>query len=306
VKNSDHVLNERITALKAERRAVILAHNYQLGEVQDIADYVGDSLELARKAADLTDVERIVFCGVLFMAETAKILNPDRRVLMPDPNAGCPMAAMITERQLAALKAEHPEAAVVCYVNSSAAIKAMSDICCTSANATAVVASIPADQPVLFIPDQSLGDYTARQLGRDLILYPGYCPSHHRILPRDLREQRAAHPNAKVIVHPECTAEVIALADAVGSTSQILRFCRETNAREFVIGTEVGILHRLRKENPDRVFYPASPLADCPNMKLTTLEKVLWSLKDDAYEVTVPAAVSAGARRSIERMLALS
>jgi len=305
VKTDRETLIERIGRLKAERRAVILAHNYQLGEVQDIADFVGDSLELARRAAALTDVERIVFCGVLFMAETAKILNPDRRVLMPDPNAGCPMADMITERQLAECKAEHAEAAVVCYVNSSAAIKAMSDICCTSANAAAVVASIPAGRPVLFIPDQSLGDYTARQLGRDLILYPGYCPSHHRILPRDLREQRAAHPDAKVIVHPECTAEVIALADAVGSTSQILRFCRETDAREFVIGTEVGILHRLRRENPDRRFHPASPLADCPNMKLTTLEKVLWSLEDDAHEVTVPAAVSAGARRSIERMLAL-
>jgi quinolinate synthase len=297
-------LLERIAALKAERRAVILAHNYQLGEVQDAADFVGDSLELARRAADLTDVDRIVFCGVHFMAESVKLLNPGRKVLMPDLNAGCPMANMITERQLAQLKAQHPGAAVVCYVNSSAAIKAMSDICCTSANAAKVVASIPAQEPVIFIPDQSLGDYTARQLSRDLILHPGYCPTHHRILPRDIREARAAHPAARVIVHPECTAEVIALADAVGSTSQILRYCRETPALEFIVGSEAGMLHRLAGENPGKVFYQASPLADCPNMKLTTLEKVLWSLEDDVFEVTVAAGVAERARGSIERMLA--
>ena len=302
----DQALPEHIRRLREERRAVILAHNYQPGEVQDIADFVGDSLELARKAAGLEGVERIIFCGVHFMAETAKLLNPRRRVLMPDLNAGCPMANMITERQLRRLKEEHPTAAVVCYVNSSAAVKALSDICCTSANAARVVASFPPDRPVIFIPDMSLGDYTARQLGRQLILHPGYCPTHHRILPRDVREQRAAHPGAKVVVHPECTAEVIALADAVGSTSQMLRFCREDPAGEFIVGTELGIIHRLKKENPHKRFYPASPLADCPDMKLTTLEKVLWSLEDDIYEVTVPEEVAQGARRSIERMLELA
>jgi len=299
-------LGARIDQLKVDRRAVILAHNYQIGEVQDLADFVGDSLELARKAVEIEDVERIVFCGVHFMAETAKLLNPDRRVLMPDPNAGCPMANMITERQLREMKAEHPDAAVVCYVNSSAAIKAMSDICCTSANGVKVVASIPADRPVIFVPDQSLGDYVAKQLGRELILWPGYCPTHHRILAADIERARADHPAAKVIVHPECTADVIAAADEVGSTSQILRFCRETDAAEVIVGTEMGMLHRLAKENPGKAFHPVTRLADCPNMKLTTAEKVLWSLEDDAHEVTVADTVAAGARRSIERMLNVS
>jgi len=296
-------IEEKIRDLKERRNAVILAHNYQRGEVQDIADFTGDSLGLSQKAAG-TDADVIVFCGVSFMAETAKIINPTKTVLMPDLNAGCPMANMITPRELRDLKAKHPQAAVVCYVNSTAEIKADSDICCTSANAVKVLQSIPAEREVIFIPDQSLGDWAARQLGRDnVILYQGYCPTHHRILAEHIIRQNQAHPSAKVVVHPECTRDVIELADEVTSTSGMCRYCGESDAEEFIIGTEVGLLHRLRMDNPDKKFYEASRLADCPNMKLNTLEKVLWSLEDMIYEVTVPDDTSARAREAIEKML---
>jgi quinolinate synthase len=297
-------IQERIGELKRRRRAIILAHNYQSPEVQDIADVVGDSLALAQQAAKV-EAEVIVLCGVWFMAETAKLVNPGRTVLAPDPNAGCPMANMITAPQLAEARQKNPDAAVVCYVNSSAAVKALSDICCTSSNAARVVASIPAGRPVLFVPDQSLGDYVARQLGRELILWPGFCPTHHRILVEDIARQRAAHPGAVVAVHPECTEEVRRAADFVGSTSQILRFVRESAAKTFIIGTEMGICHALRKENQTKEIVHVSRAADCPNMKLNTLEKVLWSLEEMKYEVTVPEEVAAGARRALERMLAL-
>jgi len=295
-------LTEKLAGLRAERNAVILAHNYQPAEVQDVADFVGDSLGLSQQAAR-TDSEVILFAGVHFMAETAKIICPKATILIPDENAGCPMANMITPRQLAQAKTQHPDAVVVCYVNSSAAIKAMSDICCTSANATKVVAAIPPEKEVLFVPDKSLGRYVSEQLGRELILWPGYCPTHHRILASDLQRMKAEHPEAKAIVHPECTRDVVELADEVGSTSGILRYCRETDAREFIIGTEVGILHRLKKENPGKTFYPASPLADCPNMKLTNLEKLVWSLEDMVHEVTVQEDIAENARLAIERML---
>ena len=296
---------ERINELRIKRQAVILVHNYQRGEIQDIGDFVGDSLELSRKAAR-TEARVILFCGVHFMAETAKILSPGKIVLMPDPNAGCPMANMVTLRELKKKKAEHPGAVVVCYVNSTAEIKAESDICCTSANAEKIIASIPEDKEIIFVPDKSLGDYAARKVGREIILWPGFCPTHHRILREHIIQQKEAHPEAKVIVHPECTRDVIELADAVGSTSQILRFARETEAKEVFVGTENGMLYRLAKENPDKKFYPASPVADCPNMRLNTLEKVFWSLEEMAYEVTVPEDVAARARIAIERMLELS
>lgn len=296
---------ERINELRIKRQAVILVHNYQRGEIQDIGDFVGDSLELSRKAAG-TNAEVILFCGVHFMAETAKILSPEKIVLMPDPNAGCPMANMVTLRQLKKKKAEHPGAVVVCYVNSTAEIKAESDVCCTSANAEKIIASIPEDKQIIFVPDKSLGDYAARKMGRELVLWPGFCPTHHRILRDYIIQQKEAHPEAKVIVHPECTRDVIELADAVGSTSQILRFACETEVKEVIVGTENGMLYRLAKENPDKQFYPASPVADCPNMRLNTLEKVLWSLEDMVYEVTVPEDVGARARGAIERMLELS
>ena len=295
----------RLAELKAERNAVILAHNYQRGEVQDVADFSGDSLGLSQQAAR-TEADVILFCGVHFMAETAAILCPDKTVLIPDPNAGCPMANMVTPRELAAMKARHPDATVVTYVNSTAAIKAMSDICCTSANAVKVVDSIPRDREVLFIPDQSLGDYAARQLGREVILWAGYCPTHHRILARNIRQLEAEHPDALFVCHPECTADVVALADHVASTSGMLRFCRESPAGKFIIGTEIGLLHRLRKESPHKTFLEVSPLADCPNMKLSTIEKMVWALEDMVYEVNVPSEIADKARGAIERMLELA
>jgi len=298
---SDNLI-PRIRELCKARKAVILVHNYQRGEVQDIGDYVGDSLGLSRTAAT-TDAEVVVFCGVYFMAETAAILCPGKKVLMPDEHAGCPMADMITPRELTNFRADHPNAVVVTYVNSSAAIKAMSDICCTSANAGAVVAGYPKDQEILFVPDRNLGSYVARKVKRDLILWNGYCPTHQRILTEHAEATRLEHPEAQLVVHPECQPMVVEMADAVASTSGILHFCRESNAKEFIIGTELGILHRLRKENPLKRFYPVSPLADCPNMKLTTLEKILWCLEDMAPEVTVSTETAEKARAPINRML---
>lgn len=292
----------RIAELKEMRRAVILAHNYQIGAIQDLADYTGDSLGLSRQAAR-TDADIIVFCGVHFMAETAAILAPEKKVYMPDRHAGCPMADMVTERELAALKAAHPGAAVVTYVNSSAAIKAMSDICCTSANAVEVVRQVPAAQEILFVPDRNLGHYCSLQTGRELVLWRGFCPTHERILPEHVAATRAAHPEAMLVVHPECRPAVVDMADAVASTTGILRICAEGAGREYIVGTEIGLLHRLQQENPEKVFYPASPVADCPNMKLSTVEKLVWCLEDLSGEVTVPDAVARAARAPIERML---
>jgi len=299
-------LAERIARLKRDRCAVILAHNYQIPEVQDIADIVGDSLAMAREATKV-EADVIVLCGVRFMAETAKIANPGRTVLMPDENAGCPMADMIAPRELAEAKRRRPDAAVVCYVNSSAAVKAMSDVCCTSANAVRVVESIPADRPILFVPDESLGDYVARQTGRDnIILWPGFCPTHHRILAEHVAARKKEFPEAEVCVHPECTRDVVDLADLVGSTSQIIKHVADSPAKAFIICTELGVCHTMRKANPDKKIIEISSLADCPNMKLNTLEKVAWSLEDMQYEVTVPDDVATQARRAIERMLAVS
>lgn len=298
---SDALL-EKLNRLKRARNAVILAHNYQRPEVQDAADYTGDSLGLSRQAAK-TDADVILFCGVDFMAETAAILCPNKRVLSPDLHAGCPMANMVTARELRELKAQHTQALVVCYVNSSAEVKAESDICCTSANAVLVLASLPDDKEIIFVPDRSLGEYAAKKSGRKVILWPGYCPTHHLILADDIRKARAEHPGAMVVVHPECTGDVIALADNVASTTGMLRVCRESNAEEFVIGTEIGLLHRLRKENPQKRFYPATRLSDCPNMKINTIEKMVWSLEEMIYPVTVPAPIADKARRTIERML---
>ncbi len=297
-------LLERLLQLKKERNAVILAHNYQRAEVQDAADYVGDSLGLSQTAAE-TDNDVILFCGVHFMAETAAILCPDKTVLMPDVNAGCPMANMVTVRELRDLKRQHPGAVVVAYVNTTAAIKAESDVCCTSSNAVKVVASVPAEKEIIFVPDKNLGRYAAEKVGRDVILWPGYCPTHQRILAEDIRDQKALHPGAKVVVHPECTEDVIALADEVASTAGILRFCNECDAREFIIGTEIGLLHRLQKENPEKSFYPASVRADCPNMKLNTIEKMVWSLEDMTHNVELPPEIAERARSTIRKMLEL-
>ena len=301
---TDERLVREILNLKRKRDAVILAHNYQIGEVQDIADYTGDSLGLSLQASK-TRAQVILFCGVGFMAETAAIICPDKVVLMPDENAGCPMANMITVRQLREMKKRYPEARVVCYVNTTAAIKAESDICCTSANAVKVVSSIPKEIPIIFVPDKSLGDYVARQCGREMLLWNGYCPTHHRILARHIIAMRREHPQAVVMVHPECTADVIELADQALSTGGMRRYARETDARELVVGTEVGLLHSLRKDNPQKTFYPASDMADCPNMKLNTLEKMLWALEDMVYQVRVPENIRVRASKAIERMLSL-
>jgi quinolinate synthase len=297
-------VTSRIDRLRRERNALILAHNYQNGEVQDVADHVGDSLELARIAAVDDGAEVIVFCGVHFMAETAVVLRPDRPVYMPDPHAGCPLADMITVRQLRELRERHPGAAVISYVNTSAEIKALSDVCCTSANAAAVVESVPADREVLFVPDRNLGDFVRDRTGRgNMVLWNGFCPTHNRILAEHVERARAEHPGAPVVVHPECRPEVRAAADEIASTGGMVRFCRESPAEEFVIGTEIGMLDRLRREQPDRRFWPVTGLADCPNMKLTTLEKILWELEDLEHRVTLPPEVVEGARRPIERMV---
>ena len=298
----DEKLTSDILKLKEKRNAVILAHNYQIGEVQDIADFAGDSLDLSQKAAQ-TEADVILFCGVHFMAETAKILSPGKTVLMPDRNAGCAMANMITLRQMQEMKKKHPGVVAVCYINSTAEIKGECDYCCTSANAVGVVQSIPEDKEILFVPDKYLGDYAAKQAGRKMILWEGYCPTHRRILAEDILKKKAQYPKAKVVVHPECTPDVIAMADAVRSTSGMCRYAQEEDAEEFIIGTEIGLLHRLKKENPQKSFYPASSLADCPAMKLNNLEKILWTLEDMLYPVEVPPDIAQRAKRSIDRML---
>jgi len=301
--NSDAKLIGDILHLKEQRKAIILAHNYQLGEVQDIADFVGDSLELSQKAAR-TDAEVIVFCGVYFMAETAFILCPDKTVLLPDMNAGCPMADMITAEKLRERKREFPSAAVVCYVNSTAEVKAESDICCTSANAVKVVESLDAKE-ILFIPDQYLGHYVSTKTDKKMIFWPGFCPTHVRIQPQDITRLRLEYPQAKIVVHPECRPEVIALADEVLSTGGLCRYANRSDVKEMIVGTEVGIIHRLRKENPGKKFIPASEQAICPNMKLITLEKILWSLEEMAPEIKVPEEIRLKAKAAVDKMLAL-
>ena len=304
MKNKDAGLVEKIAALKKRRNAVILVHNYQLGEVQDIADFVGDSLELSQNAAK-TGADVIVFCGVHFMAETASILCPDKVVLLPDINAGCPMADMITAERLRAKKEEHPQAVVVCYINSSAEVKAESDICCTSANAVRVVESLDARE-ILFIPDQYLGHYVSTRTGKKMVLWPGFCPTHARIKPERIRELKREYPQARVVVHPECTPEVIALADAVLGTGGMCRYAQRDEGREMIVGTELGIMHRLRKENPEKRFIPVSEQAICPDMKSITLEKVLSSLEEMSPEVKVPEEIRLRAKAAVDRMLNIS
>ncbi|MFQ5950399.1 MAG: quinolinate synthase NadA [Nitrospiria bacterium] len=292
----------RIERLKKERRAIILAHNYQVGEIQDVADFLGDSLELSRKAA-LTDARVIVFCGVHFMAETAAVLCPDQTVLLPDLSAGCGMSEMVTAEEVRTLKAAHPDAVVVCYVNSSAEVKAESDICCTSSNAANVVQSIPKNREIIFIPDQYLGDYVARKTGRQLILFNGYCPTHFRIMTSDIDAVRASHPEAVLMAHPECTPAVSAMADQVLSTSGICMESKKTEKKEVIVATEVGILYRLKKENPEKEFAPACSWCDCAHMKVNNLEKLLWALEEMQYPITVEASIRRRAKKAIDRML---
>ena len=304
INNKDLSLEERILKLKQKRNAVILVHNYQLGEVQDIADFTGDSLELSQRAAE-TDADVIVFCGVHFMAETAAILCPNKTVILPDVHAGCPMANMITAEQLRRKKKELPEATVICYVNTTAEVKAESDICCTSANAVKVVESLDSTE-ILFIPDQYLGHYVSTRTDKKMTFWPGYCPTHARIQPHDIIRLRQEHPQAKVVVHPECRPEVIALADEVLSTGGMIKCAKREDVSEMIVGTEMGIIYRLRKENPGKKFIPVSEQAICPNMKLITLEKVLWSLEELSYKVEVPEDIRLKAKAAVDKMLAVT
>jgi len=298
---SNAELIDKILGLKDKRKAVILAHNYQRSEVQDIADFVGDSLELSQDAARM-DAELIVFCGVHFMAETTAILCPGKTVLLPDINAGCRMADMITAKQLRKRKEELPGIPVVCYINTTAEVKAESDVCCTSANAAKIIEGIDASE-IFFVPDQYLGYYVSNKTNKKLILWPGFCPTHAKILPEDIIRHKQAHPEAKVIVHPECKPGVTALADEVVGTGGMCRFARQTEVKEIIVGTEIGLLHRLRKENPGKLFIHASAKAICPNMKLNTLEKILWSLEDMSPEVKVPEEIRLKAKLTVDRML---
>ena len=300
----DKKIVAKIKELKKKRNAVILAHNYQLPEVQDIADFRGDSLELSRQAAK-TDAKVIVFCGVYFMAETASILSPDKLVIMPDASAGCPMANMMTADDLKKLKAEHPGAVAVGYVNTSAAVKAELDYCCTSTNAVAIVNALKNEKEIIFVPDKYLADYVSKKTGRKLIYWHGFCPTHVKILPEDLIREKKFHPKAKVMVHPECLASVVALADMVVSTSQMAKYAREDPTKEFIVGTESGLIYRLKQDNPNKEFYLASERAVCPNMKRTTQEKVLWALEELKDEVKVSEEIRKKARQAIERMLAI-
>jgi len=302
-------LTQELRRLAAERDALILAHNYQRPEVQDAADHTGDSLELSRIAArDEHGV--ILFCGVHFMAETAYILAPQKTVLMPDKRAGCPMADMVTVDGLRKMKAEHPDAAVVAYVNTSAAIKAETDVCCTSANAVEIVERFPKDQEIIFVPDRNLGDYVARKTGREatMILWQGWCHVHDDFRAADIEAVLAANPGAVLMAHPESRREVLELADVVTSTSGMLRYPAGSDARTFIVATETGLLYRLGVLYPERTFIPASRKAVCPNMKLTTLEKCVATLSDEfddvlEHEVTVPEKTRVAALRAVERML---
>ena len=282
-----------------------MAHNYTPGDVQDVADFTGDSLELARRATEV-NADVIVFCGVYFMAETAKILNPSKTVLIPDPTAGCPMADMITAEELRKFKADHPGAKAVCYVNSTAEVKAECDMCVTSGNAERVMRSFQADEKILFVPDRHLGGHIASLLGRKYELWQGCCPIHAKLTASDIAAARAAHPEAVVMVHPECSEEVRNAADKALSTGGMCAFAKESDAQEFIIGTECGILHRLEKENPTKRFYCAGSNIVCQDMKKITLEKLRDCLAGMKEEVVVPEEIAVKAKRAIDAMLALS
>ena len=293
---------ERIQTLKKERNAVILAHCYQRLEIDEVADYVGDSLYLSRVAAE-SEADIIVFAGVTFMAETAKILSPDKKVLFPRPEAGCFMADMIRLEDLQEFKKQHPDAPVVCYVNSSAEVKAHSDICCTSANAVDVVKSLGAKE-VLFVPDKGLGGYVNSQLEDvNVISFPGFCPTHMRILPEDIYKMREKYPDAPVLVHPECRIEVIQEADYVGSTSGIMKYAKESDAKQFIIVTELGVVERLQRDYPEKEFFLITERTTCENMKWNTLEDILISLEKDLYEVELDKELSDKAYSAIKKML---
>lgn len=293
---------EKIEQLRKERNAVILAHNYQPGEIQDLADFCGDSLGLSVEASK-TDAEVIVFCGVRFMAETAAILSPGKKVLLPERTAGCPMADMITAEQLRQLKSKYPDAIVVCYVNSTADVKAESDYCCTSSNAVAVVESLPSDKKILFVPDKNLGSFVAERTGKDIELWPGYCTTHVCITEDDIRKAKQKWPDAVVMSHPECTEPVRKISDELLSTGQMLKFVKKNSAKQYIVGTEKGIIHALKKENPDAEYMPATERAICPNMKKITIDKVITSLEELKELVVIEEKIRVRAKKSLDRMI---
>lgn len=299
-------LIDEINRLKKEKKAIILAHNYQRPEIQDIADYVGDSIELSRKAMDEKEAEIIVFSAVDFMAESAAILNPDKKVLLPTLGARCPMAQMLTVDEIKRARALYPDIPLVLYVNTLASAKAHCDICCTSANAVDVIESLNGDT-VLFGPDRNLAEYVERKTGKTVIPVPewGFCPTHLLFQPEDVQILKMQYPEAVVMVHPECNIDMQNVADFVGSTSQMCRYARESTARTFIIGTEEGLLHRLRKDNPEKRFVLAYEEAVCPNMKLNTLDRLYAALKQEKYAITVPESIAKKARKALEKMLVL-
>ncbi len=297
----ESTLIEEIASLKKEKDAVILAHNYQRGSVQDAADHVGDSLELARTALNL-ECECIVFCGVDFMAESAAVLNPDKTVLLPEKDAGCPMAMMATAEQVRAATQRYEDVAVMAYVNTSADVKAEADICCTSANSIEVVNSLEQEE-VLFVPDKNLASWTQKHSSKHIIQWDGYCATHHHILLEDVLSAKHEHPSSLLMVHPECRPEVCDVADVVTSTSGMLRFAKGSDANEFIIGTEIGLLHTLKRQCQNKQFYPASPYAVCPSMKMITLESIKRALELGESTVSVEKSVQKRAKLAIERML---
>jgi quinolinate synthase len=295
-------LTQKILALKQERNAVIVAHNYQIDEVQALADVIGDSFALSKYCATVPrDV--ICFCGVHFMAESAKILSPQKTVLLPEINAGCPMADMVTAEELKALKREHPQAAVVCYINTSAAVKAESDICCTSSNAVKVIQSLT-EEEIIFVPDKNLGSYVAKKVPeKKMIIWDGFCVTHHRVTLEEVQKAKEAHPDAVILVHPECRPEVVELADFVGSTRQIIDFAAASKEKKFIVGTEMGVLYSLKKNSPEKIFYLLSPGLICPNMKKTRLESVYTAFLEMRYAIELEQEIMRKARTTLERML---
>ena len=296
------ILIKKILDLKKQKDAIILAHNYQIDDIQDIADFLGDSLELAKKSMNLKE-NTIVFCGVRFMAETAKILSPHKKVLLPVLDAGCPLADMISPDELIKLKNKHPDAMVVSYVNTSAQIKALSDVCCTSANAVEVVKNVPSKR-IIFTPDKNLGWWVKKNVPeKELIIWPGYCLVHERFTKKEAEDAKRLHPDAEVIVHPECQAQILEMADFVASTSGMLKRAKESDAKNFIIGTEAGMIYRLKKENPDKTFYSLGSAKMCVNMKKITLKNLLRSLENDRYCIELEPEIIAGAKKSLEEMI---
>lgn len=298
-------LIDKINELKEQKNAVIVAHSYQRDEVQEIADMVGDSFALSRYCAS-TEADIVVFCGVHFMAESAKIISPEKTVLLPEKDAGCPMADMITAEALIEFKKKYPTAVVVCYINSSAGVKAESDICCTSSNAVNVVKSIR-QKDIIFVPDKNLGNYVAKMVpDKNLILWEGYCPTHHKVRADAVKRAKEIHPDAIVLVHPECRPEIVEMADFVGSTKEIIEYASKSEYKKFIIGTEMGILHSLKKNNPDKEFYLLSQSFVCPNMKKTTLESIFNSLNEEKYKIELDEEIIKRASKSLERMLEIN